>query len=257
MTEPTRPRVGADVPGTVADGTPAPGMPGHERLWRAPDRPNWWIATLFALGSVCFLVAPFPGFVQHFGSGVDGMVYFVGSVLFTLAAAIQCIVTFNSDPALSGGRRRPFRLVAFEPRRTEWWSAVVQFAGTVYFNLNTFRAMTTGFDNTEYNRLVWTPDTLGCICFLIASYLAYVEVAGGLTRWPRHRTVEWKISAVNLAGSVAFGISAIASFVVPATGSVLDLAAANVFIALGALGFLIGSLLMLSEPAVPTDPAAP
>ena len=60
----------------------------------------------------------------------------------------------------------------------------------------------------------------------------------------------------NLAGSVAFGISAIASFVVPATGSVLDLAVANVFIGIGALCFLIGSLLMLAGPGLEAEPAA-
>jgi hypothetical protein len=248
MTEPTGPGVGAEL-----HVRPAAGTPGS--TWWSPTSLTWWIGTLFALGSVCFLVAPFPGFVQHFGSGVDGMVYFVGSILFTAAAALQCIATFNSDRALPAGGRRPFRLVAFQPRRRAWWASVVQLAGTVYFNINTFRAMTTGFDNAEYDRLVWTPDTLGCICFLVASYLAYVDVTGGLTRWPRHRTLDWKISAANLVGSVAFGIAAIASFVVPATGSVLHLAAANVFIGLGALCFLVGSLLLLSGPDPRSLPA--
>ena len=237
MTEPTAHQARAELSGSSAGGT-----------WWAPGSLTWWIAILFALGSACFLVAPFPGFVQHFGSGVDGMVYFVGSLFFTAAATLQCVATFNSDRELPAGGRRPFRLVAFQPRRRAWWGSVVQLAGTVWFNINTYRAMTTGFDNTEYDRLVWTPDTLGCICFLIASYLAYVDVTGGLTRWPRHRTRAWRISAANLVGSVAFGISAIASFVVPATGSVLDLAAANVFIGLGALCFLVGSLLMLAGP---------
>jgi hypothetical protein len=53
------------------------------------------------------------------------------------------------------------------------------------------------------------------------------------------------MAAVNLAGCVLFGISAIASHVVPSTGSVLDLAAANWTTALGALCFLIGALLLL------------
>ena len=249
MTEPTGPRARAELAGAPAGGTPA-------GTWWAPRSLTWWIASLFALGSVCFLVAPFPGFVQHFGSGVDGMVYFVGSILFTAAAALQCVATFNSDRELPAGGRRPFRLVAFQPRRRAWWASVVQLVGTVYFNVNTLRAMTTGFDSPEYDRLVWTPDTLGCICFLVASYLAYVDAAGGLARRPRHRTIEWKVSVANLAGSVAFGISAIASFVVPATGSVLDLAAANVFIGIGALCFLIGSLLMLSGPGPEPTPTA-
>jgi hypothetical protein len=51
--------------------------------------------------------------------------------------------------------------------------------------------------------------------------------------------------AVNLAGSIFFGVSAIASYVVPSSGSTLDLAAANFTTALGALCFFIGALLLL------------
>lgn len=57
-----------------------------------------------------------------------------------------------------------------------------------------------------------------------------------------------RIAVVNLIGSVAFGISAVASFVVPATGDVLDLAAANFMTAIGAAGFLAGAILLM--PAV-------
>ena len=52
------------------------------------------------------------------------------------------------------------------------------------------------------------------------------------------------MSAVNLAGCVFFMISAIAAYVVPSTGSVLDLAAANFTTALGGLCFLIGAVLL-------------
>src|SRR5262245_45890015 len=45
------------------------------------------IAVGFAVGSACFLVGPFPGFLQLVGPGVVGVVFFVGSVFFTLAAA--------------------------------------------------------------------------------------------------------------------------------------------------------------------------
>ena len=56
---------------------------------------------------------------------------------------------------------------------------------------------------------------------------------------------------MNLLGCVAFGISAVAAYVVPSTGSAIDLAAANAFTALGALGFLIGALLLLPGDASP------
>ena len=61
------------------------------------------------------------------------------------------------------------------------------------------------------------------------------------------------MAAVNLVGCVFFGISALASFIVPSSGSILDLAAANWTTALGALCFLIGALLLLPRPHVPTE----
>ena len=53
------------------------------------------------------------------------------------------------------------------------------------------------------------------------------------------------MATVNLLGCVLFGISAVASYVVPSSGSILDLAAANWTTALGALCFFVGALMLL------------
>ena len=50
---------------------------------------------------------------------------------------------------------------------------------------------------------------------------------------------------INLLGCVFFGISAVAGYVVPSTGSVLDLAAANLNTSLGAACFLANALATL------------
>jgi hypothetical protein len=160
--------------------------PQNERVWWAPERASWWIGILFVIGSSCFLLAPFPGFVELVGSGVDGMVFFVGSVFFTSAATLQCLETFNADREPGGtGHRQRLRLLAFEPRRIDWWSSVLQLVGTLLFNVNTFRAMQTGLEQPSYDRLVWRPDAVGSACFLVSGYLAYVEVCGGLACRPR------------------------------------------------------------------------
>ena len=187
------------------------------------------MAVLFAGGSACFVVASLPGFVQLVGSEVVGVVYFVGSLQFTAAAAIQWLVTIR-------------RL------GLEWWGSGIQFVGTLLFNRNTYNAMQAGLDANSYDRLVWTPDVLGSICFLIASYLAYAQACGGFVRRPRRDRVS-VMATLNLAGSVAFGIAAIAAYWVPTSGSVLDLAAANGFTALGGLCFLVGALLLLPRSA--------
>ena len=47
-----------------------------------------WMALCFALGSACFLVGPFPGYVQLVGEAADGITFFVGSILFTAGGAL-------------------------------------------------------------------------------------------------------------------------------------------------------------------------
>jgi hypothetical protein len=81
--------------------------------WWAPRSATWWIGVLFAIGSICFLVGPFPGLVELIGSEVDALVFFVGSLFFTSAAALQYV---------EGGLLRP--------RRLDWWSNAIQLAGT-------------------------------------------------------------------------------------------------------------------------------
>jgi hypothetical protein len=207
------------------------------RVRRAAHRRSWWIGVLFAIGASCFFVGPLPGFVELVGSAVDGAVFFVGSIFFTTAAALQCVEAFNADRP-PGAR---LRLVAYEPRSADWWSSVVQFAGTLLFNVSTFRALQTGFADVSYDRLVWRPDAVGSICFLVSGAVALWAVRG-------RRDRNWWIAAVNFAGCVAFGVSAVAGYVVPSTGSVVDLAASNAFTSAGGLCFLAAALLLLPEP---------
>jgi len=193
-----------------------------EGVWWAPRRAGWWIGVLFAIGSTCFFVGPFPGLVELVGSEIDALVFFVGSIFFTSAALLQLV---QSDRA---GRFS-----------TDWWASAIQFVGTLLFNRDTFQALQQGRDATEYDRLVWTPDAIGSACFLVSGVLAY-----GLVR-RQGRTLEWKIAWVNLVGCIAFGISAIAAFWVPTNGSIVHLGAANFFTAFGGLCFLIGAVLLL------------
>ena len=189
-----------------------------------PRRISWWIGVLFAIGSICFILGPAPGYAQLVGSAADGITFFVGSVFFTSAALLQLL-----------DATRPSAM---------WWAALIQFAGTLFFNLSTFAAMQDSLDTSQVNRLVWRPDLFGSICFLVSGAIAYRAVRGRHTR-------EWRIDAVNLLGCILFMIAAIAGYVVPETGDVLDLAAANLTTALGAVCFLIGALLTVPGPAEP------
>ena len=48
-----------------------------------------------------------------------------------------------------------------------------------------------------------------------------------------------------MLGSIAFGVSAVAAYVVPATGDVWDAAMSNLGTLVGALCFLVGAILLL------------
>jgi hypothetical protein len=219
------------------------GIQAHR--WWAPQRASWWIGVLFAIGSICFMLGPAPGFINLVGSAADGTVFFVGSIFFTSAALLQYLEAANADPELGGGHRR-LRLLTFEPHRIDWWVTLIQLVGTVFFNINTYRAMQQSFDDSNFDRLVWAPELVGSICFLISGLLAYLEVRdGGI--FSAARTLEWKISTINFLGCILFMLAAIAGYIVPETGDVLHLAAANVTTSLGALCFLVGALLSVPE----------
>jgi hypothetical protein len=179
------------------------------------------------------------------------MVFFVGSLLFTSAAALQWLETINADPG-PANRAGRLKIVTFEPRRIDWWSSGIQLVGTVFFNVTTFRAFQTSLESTSYDQLVWRPDALGSICFLVSGYLAYVEVSGRLWARPK-RTLESRIVTVNLLGCIAFGIAAVASYAVPSTQTMVSAGLTNLFTSLGALGFLIGAVLLLPEGSQAAD----
>ena len=141
------------------------------------------------------------------------------------------------------GRRR---LLAWQPGRIDWWSASVQSVGTVLFNISTFSALDATFSQQQQERLVWAPDMLGSIAFMVASTLAWLEVCGGWWRW-RPGDTSWRIVALNLGGSIAFQLSAIAAFIRPATGELVSLPIANLGTFVGAVGFFRGALLLIPE----------
>ena len=212
-------------------------------VWWAPRRLGWWIAALFLAGSACFALGSAPGLSSLAPTAVIGGVFFVGSLFFTTAAYLQFV------ESVSAGARRT-RLIGWQPGRLDWWAASVQLIGTLWFNLNTWNALQQDLTVRQENLRVWTPDMIGSVCFLVASWLAVQEVCH--TRWcVRHRDVGWSISLVNLLGSVFFMLAAVAAFVRPATGDMVAASIANGGTFLGALCFFRGARLLLVELADP------
>jgi hypothetical protein len=206
-----------------AHGGPPSAQLGTASAIRLPGSGRW-MSLAFALGSACFLVGPFPGYLQLVGPQADAITFFVGSVLFTVGGALQVWA------AREARRERG-------PGRAAWWAATVQSAGTLFFNVTTFRALQTALSNPHYDRLVWRPDAFGSVCFLVSGLIAYLAS-------PRHGRLPvrgrpgWWQPGVNLLGCLLFGVAAIVGYVLPATGSMLDTAAANWTTSAGAACFL-------------------
>jgi hypothetical protein len=73
-------------------------------------------------------------------------------------------------------------------------------------------------------------------------------VTGGLVRRPV-RTLEGNVVTLNLLGSLAFGLAAVASYVVPSSGEMVNVPVVNAGTAIGALCFLVAAALLLPEGA--------
>ena len=179
-----------------------------------------WIAALFGIGSTCFAAASIASQWASAPRPGIGVTFFVGSVFFT-GGGITTLLA--SDAA---GRR----------------AALIQLAGTLFFNLSTFAALQTGLDAKQTDLRVWTPDVFGSICFLVSSWLTYAPVRG-------RRGRDWDVAGLNLVGSVFFGMSAITALVQPSTGEPVGAAIANATTTAGALCFLAGALLLPQTPS--------
>ena len=218
----------------------------------APTKVTWWTAVLFMIGSACFVVGSFPPYVHHVSVHADALTYFVGSIFFTSAGYLQFLEVSNADRYGGGEHLGGFRFASWQPTSIGWWSAAVQSFGTLLFNVSTFAATRSVLDQQQSERLVWAPDMLGSVAFLIASTLAWVEVCEGWWRVDPH-DVSWWIVALNLIGSIAFQLSALGAFISPKTGEVANLPVATAGTFIGAVCFFLGAYLLL--PEIGSDPA--
>ncbi len=216
-----------------------------------PSALSWWIGGLFALGSVCFAVGSVPGYVDAVDAPVVGATFFVGSIFFTSAAYLQYHETLRAPGGVLADSARPRRLAAlvgWRPHRLDFWAVLVQLVGTVFFNVSTFAATRSELSTVQARHLVWAPDVLGSVCFLVASWFAYAEVNRGVL--PRaDGSTGWRIAALNLLGSVAFGVSAVAARYLRSSGEVANLELVNLGTFVGAVCFLLGALLLPVESA--------
>lgn len=229
------------------------------RPWRClwlPKDLNWWIGSVFALGSMLFAAASVlslaPGLARALSLDATAVnaIYFAGSIPFTTAAYLQLFQAANA-PGFSrsvGPTARRFVPFGWRPHEAGWLSCALQFIGTLLFNLNTFDATDLGLTRWQQDWTVWVPDFVGSVLFLASGYLAFIETCHTHWAW-RPRSMSWWITFANLLGCVGFMVAAIFAMV-PSQPWGLNAATVSTAATLaGAIGFLTGSLLMLPEAA--------
>jgi hypothetical protein len=223
------------------------------RLW-APLVIGWWIGVLFMIGSALFAIGgamgtwpEMPG-IRLIDKSHAGWIFFIGSLFFTSAGYLQWLEVINGDVTSTeakGSAPRRWLFYGWRPRNLGYLAVAAQLMGTLFFNLNTADAFISGLDRVEEDVLVWAPNMIGSVCFLVASYAAVMEVSHRFWTWQFHN-LSWWITAVNMLGSIFFMASALGSFVEP--GHVLAASwIADFGTFAGAVCFFVGGYLLIPE----------
>lgn len=196
---------------------------------------TWWIGLLFVIGSTCFVLGPIPAYAAAVGPKATAITFFVGSLFFTTAAYLSYLQVV---------RDVGHRWFAWAPAHAGFWATAIQLVGTLFFNVTTFAAFL-DVPSELADRVIWRPDAIGSLCFLVSSVIAFAEAGHRWWSWrPGER--DWHITALNLWGSAFFGLSAIGAYILP-SGELLDTAWANGGTFLGAVCFLVAAVLMMPE----------
>jgi hypothetical protein len=230
-----------------------------------PATLNAAIAWLFIIGSALFVLGSVPAYVNAVGATADSVTYFVGSLFFTAASFAQLVQA--QSPAMtevdaeSQYKSAPVRFKAWLPHDLNWLAAITQFPGTLFFNISTAATLVHNTTAKQEDRRAWRPDFYGSTLFLVASVFALLALGRFLSFQPR--SFPWRIAWLNMIGSILFMISALASFVLPGTGELINSWVSIAGTLLGALCFLIGAILMFpawrhavraAQPSRPEEP---
>ena len=229
--------------------------PPPPHVWWEPRAAGWWMGVLFAVGSLCFALGSVPAYAKAVGPQADSATYFVGSLFFTTAAFLQYREAVEALHPLEPPGATRWTLLRVRWRRIDWLATAIQLIGTFEFNISTAHALQSDLTTSQANQMVWRPDVIGSICFLVSSGLAWFEVCHRWIAW-RPRDIGWWITLANLVGSIAFGVSAIASYTVPSSQQLVSIRLTNGGTLVGALCFLAGAVLLLAERNTGPQPAA-
>lgn len=186
------------------------------------------MGVFFGLGSLCFVIGPLNAYVSAVGGRADALTFFIGSILFTLGGAAQCLLA--APERLS----RPAGLAGW---RTAW----IQSVGTLLFNVMTFLAISVAATSPRYDTVVWGPNAAGSVCFLASGTIFYLSCPRrGLLPLRDHKG--WWEASVNMLGCILFAVSAVTGYATGHDGSLVSTPVSDWTTTLGAACFLAVAL---------------
>jgi hypothetical protein len=220
-----------------------------EATRRRLTRINAVAATAFVIGGSMFCLGALLAQAHVGGPRLAAAVFMVGGVFFTTGGYASVLQVANA-PREAGPdgvvRTAPWRWWSTEPGRLDWASAVALFVGTLYFGASLTAALLGDLTTAQIHRLVWSPEFIGCVLFLVSGHLALTEMHRDRPRG-RRTDLGWWIVVVNQLGSALFMAAAVAAFVRPETGDELAVGIANWATFAGAACFAIAGLMQEFE----------
>jgi len=128
----------------------------------------------------------------------------------------------------------------------------VLFVGTLAFAISLVDVFLSSLSTKQQDHLIWAPEMIGCVLFLVSGHVAIEEICHGRFRL-MPRLLGWWVVSVNQLGSMLFFVSGLAAYVRPATDEVINSDLMNWGTGLGALCFSVAGVAQLFER--PESPA--
>ncbi|NME66918.1 YrhK family protein [Flammeovirga aprica] len=190
---------------------------------------------LFMIGASCFIYSSFSYLLPNPDEFLLNTIFFVGSIPFTFAAFFQLLNATNQEG-------QEWKLFAFRPKNRGYIAGLTQWLGTLLFNINTYDATRT-LDWEEEDLLVWTPNMLGSILFLISAFYLLKEISFRINWQDRENLSVW----INMLGCITFMISALTSVYLPDPLPIPVIQFALVNTGVGAICFFVAALIGLTR----------
>ena len=209
----------------------------------------------FAVGGALFTLGAMLAQWSTASATTIDLVFLCGGFFFSTGGYTSIVQEINSprsvdaDGSLAETR---WRWWAYEPLRPGWVSAFVLFVGTLAFAISLVDVFLSSLSTKQQDHLIWAPEMIGCVLFLVSGHVAIEEICHGRFRL-MPRLLGWWVVSVNQLGSMLFFVSGLAAYVRPATDEVINSDLMNWGTGLGALCFSVAGVAQLFER--PESPA--